>query len=137
MATQRCGLDPEQADWKGQPLFVYDLGAEWWDLTGLPMVFAVWAVKNLAANPALPQSFQDSAAYGLAHLDEIVEAESVGRDLAPDLIRSYLTTNTSFGLGEREQHSLSTFLRAAAELGLVESSREVAYMDEPAVAEAE
>ena len=130
-------LDPEQADWKGQPLFVYDLGAEWWDLTGLPMVFAVWAVKNLAANPALPQSFQDSAAYGLAHLDEIVEAESVGRDLAPDLIRSYLTTNTSFGLGEREQHSLSTFLRAAAELGLVESSREVAYMDEPAVAEAE
>ena len=130
-------LDPEQADWKGQPLFVYDLGAEWWELTGLPMVFAVWAVKNLAADPALPQSFQDSATYGLEHLDEIVDVESVERDLAPDLIRSYLTTNTSFGLGEREQRSLATFLRSAAELGLVDSSREVAYMDEPAVAEAE
>ena len=130
-------LDPEQADWKGQPLFVYDLGAEWWEMTGLPMVFAVWAVKNLAADTALPQSFQESAVYGLEHLEEIVEVESVARDLAPDLIRSYLTTNTSFGLGEPEQRSLATFLRSAAELGLVDSRREIAYIDEPAVAEAE
>ena len=130
-------LDPEQADWNGQPLFVYDLGAEWREMTGLPMVFAVWAVKNLAADAALPQSFQESAAYGLAHLDEIAEAESVRRGLAPDLIRSYLTDNTSFGLGDSEQRGLSLFLRSAAELGLVDSLCEVAYMDEPAVAEAE
>ena len=130
-------LDPDQADWKGQPLFVYDLGAEWWEMTGLPMVFAVWAVKNLAAEPALPRTFQESAAYGLGHLDEIVESESVQRDLAPDLIRGYLTENTRFGLGDPEQRSLSLFLRASAELGLVDLRSEVAYMDEPAVAETE
>ncbi len=130
-------LDPDQADWKGQPLFVYDLGAEWWEMTGLPMVFAVWAVKNLAADAALPQTFQESAAYGLAHLDEIVKSESDERDFAPDLIRAYLTENTKFELGDPEQRSLSLFLRSAAELGLVDLRSEVAYMDEPAVAEAE
>ena len=74
-------LDPEQTDWRGRPIFVYDLGLEWVDLTGLPMVFAVWAVKNLAANPDLPVHFVDSADYGRQHIDEIIATESEKRDL--------------------------------------------------------
>ena len=128
-------LDPDRKEWKGQPLFVYDLGAEWWEMTGLPMVFAVWAVKSRAADPELPRHFQESAAYGLEHLDEIVELESVQRGLDPDLIRRYLTRNTRFDLGEPEQRSLSLFLRLASELGLAGSHSEAAYLAEPAVAE--
>ena len=130
-------LDPGQADWRGQPLFVYDLGAEWVEMTGLPMVFAVWAVKNLAANPALPLLFQASLDFGLSHLDDIVEQESVSRNLPPELVRDYLAHNTTFEFGEAEQRSLALFLRSAFELGVVDSSREVAYMGEPAVAETE
>ena len=130
-------LGSDRTDWKGQPLFVYDLGNEWWKMTGLPMVFAVWAVKNLVADPALPQIFQESVLYGQKHMDEIVASESIRRNFAPDLIRRYLTQNTSFGLGNLEQRSLSEFLTAASDLGLVDMQYEVTYMDEPAVAETE
>jgi len=127
-------LDPQQKQWRGQPLFVYDLGAEWLSLTGLPMVFAVWAVKNLVADPALTPLFQESAAYGQRRVDEIVESESRERDLPPELVREYLTRNTAFGLGEDEQRSLAQFLRSAAELGLAPSPRELPYVSEPEVA---
>lgn len=130
-------LDPKQADWRGKPLFVYDLGAEWFQMTGLPMVFAVWAVKKLAADPSLPQVFQDSADFGRRHLDDIVASESTARNLPAELVRSYLTENTGFDLREPEQRSLLLFLKSAAELGIVEPVREIAYMDQPAVAETE
>ena len=130
-------LDPQQTDWRGRPIFVYDLGSEWAELTGLPMVFAVWAVKNLAADPNLPMHFVDSADYGRQHLDDIIAEESEKRNLSPELVSRYLREHTSFDLGEREQRSLATFLRSAAELGLVGPLTDLAYLEEPAVAERE
>lgn len=130
-------LDSDQADWKGQPLFVYDLGNEWWKLTGLPMVFAVWAVNSLSVTSAMPQVFQDSASYGCERIDEIVDFESPRRKLDSDLVRRYLTENTKFDLGAQERHSLMRFLAEASDLGLVDWRSEVTYVDEPAVAETE
>lgn len=130
-------LDLAKREWRGRPLFIYDLGEEWVKLTGLPMVFAVWAVKNLVADPSLTPFFIDSLDYGRRHFDQIVESESKRRDLPADLVREYLTENTSFDFGEPEQASLSLFLRSAGELGLVEPPGEIAYLEEPAVAERE
>jgi len=130
-------LDSSQADWKGQPIFVYDLGNEWWKLTGLPMVFAVWAVKNLSVTSTMPQIFQDSASYGCERIDEIVDFESPRRKLDAGLVRRYLTENTKFELGSQERRSLMKFLTEASDLGLVDWRSEITYIDEPAVAEME
>ena len=94
-------------------------------------------MKNLAADPNLPMHFVDSADYGRQHLDDIIATESEKRNLSPELVRRYLREHTSFDLGEREQHSLATFLRSAAELGIVGPLTELAYLEEPAVAERE
>jgi len=55
-------------------LHVYDLGAEWFEMTGLPMVFAVWAGRKGTVTPELVASFQESCRYGLARMEEIVAA---------------------------------------------------------------
>ncbi len=122
-------LDPGLSEWRGRPLFVYDLGAEWVETTGLPMVFAVWAVKNLAADPDDPAVFQASAAYGFSHIDEIVKREGVGRGYPADLARRYLTEHISYEFGAAEQSSLGYFLRAAADLGLAPKMPEPSYVE--------
>ncbi|MCY4585808.1 MAG: menaquinone biosynthesis protein [Bryobacterales bacterium] len=122
-------LDPGLSEWRGRPLFVHDLGAEWVEMTGLPMVFAVWAVKNLAADPDDPAVFQASAAYGFAHIDEIVRREGVERGYPADLARRYLTENISYEFGAAEQSSLEYFLRAASDLGLAPPMPVPSYLE--------
>ncbi len=128
-------IDARMSEWRGNPVFVYDLGAEWIELTGGPMVFAVWAVKNLVADPSLGSVFRASATYGKDHLEEIIAVESKSRDLPEDLVRRYLTEHIFYDFGEAEQRSLALFLRSAAELGLVEKMPELAYLEQATLAE--
>ena len=47
-AALLIGDDALRAKYKtSDSLYVYDLGREWKDLTGLPMVFAVWAIRRV------------------------------------------------------------------------------------------
>ena len=96
------------------PWHVYDLGAEWVEMTGLPMVFAVWAGRKGTVTPELAAAFQDSCRYGLAHLEEIVAAESAARGFAPDVVRQYLTRHIVHELGPRDYQGMKLFLEYAS-----------------------
>lgn len=122
-------IDPAMNEWRGLPVHVYDMGGEWVELTGLPMVYAVWAAKQEIADPGLIQPFVDSKAHGLARRDEIVAAETGIRDLPRELIRRYITRHISYELGERERRALSLFLRWAGGLGLVDEGVEARYLE--------
>jgi len=111
-------IDPEMESWRGKPVHVFDMGGEWVETTGLPMVFAVWAAKAAVADPQIANVLQGSAAYGREQLEEIIAEESAARDLSPELVRDYLTNRIVFELGEREQRGMRTYLEAARDLGL-------------------
>jgi predicted solute-binding protein len=96
------------------PWHVYDLGAEWLALTGLPMVFAVWAGRQGTVTPALVAAFQQSCRYGLERMEEIVAAESAARGFAPDLVRQYLTRHIVHELGPRDYQGMELFLDYAS-----------------------
>jgi predicted solute-binding protein len=93
---------------------VYDLGAEWMEMTGLPMVFAVWAGRRGMVSLELVAAFQESCRYGLAHLDEIVANESEARGFAPDVVREYLTRYIVHELGPRDYQGMELFLDYAS-----------------------
>ena len=97
------------------PYHVYDLGAEWMDLTGLPMVFAVWAGRPGTATAEVGEAFRESLRYGQEKMDEIVAIESARREFAPELVREYLTRHIVHELGEREYAGMERFLEWAAE----------------------
>ena len=106
------------------PFRALDLGHEWTQMTGLPMVFAVWAAR--AGVPRQdPESFLASLRHGMQHLDEIVRQEHSRRGISAELAREYLTRNIVFDLGDREYDGLSLFLQYAAELRNPEASRKV------------
>jgi chorismate dehydratase len=97
------------------PFHVLDLGAEWTGMTGLPMVFAVWAARA-AASPQDPKPFLDSLRFGLDHIDDIARSEHAKAGVSEQLARSYLKENIVFELGDREYAGLTTFLQYASEL---------------------
>ena len=127
-------LDPKLETWRGRPVHVYDLGAEWMEMTSLPMVFAVWASKKSTSDASSVATLNESGAYGKAHLDEIVAGESERLGFTTELVHEYLTKYIRFDLGEREREAMRLYLRLAAELGLVEARPEIPFLVEQAVA---
>jgi predicted solute-binding protein len=97
------------------PYLVYDLGAEWVEMTGLPMVFAVWAGRKEAVTPEVGNAFRESCRYGRERIEEIVAAESPQRDFPPALVREYLTRHIVHELGARDYEGMDLFLRYALE----------------------
>lgn len=100
-------IDPERL-----PYHVYDLGAEWLEMTGLPMVFAVWAGRHRAV-AGVAEAFTASLRYGQEHIDEIVSIESGRRGFDPELVRQYLTRHIVHKLGPREYEGMERFLSYA------------------------
>lgn len=99
----------------------HDLAAFWRARTGLPFVFAFWAMRNSApaetglATEEIIRDFQHSRDQGLAHLDELV-AEWTERIALPEqIIRSYWTKNIHYTLDAECIDGLELFYRYAAE----------------------
>ena len=81
------------------PYASYDLGAEWMDLTGLPMVFALWSGPAHFMQPEYRQAFAASCRFGLDHMDDIVRISAEERGYSEALVRTYLTRHIEFELG--------------------------------------
>ena len=126
-------IDPRMDSWRGRPVRVHDLGTAWLEMTGLPMVFAVWGMKNLASADGLPEALAESAAYGRNRIDDIIAAESLRLDLEPGAVREYLTRRVRYELGGRERQAMRLYLRLASELGLVEAPPDVRFLEPAAL----
>jgi predicted solute-binding protein len=102
------------------PYHALDLGAEWWAMTGLPMVFAVWAGKRERVAPLLDAgieaAFRKSLQFGLLDMNTIVAEESRRRGFPEDLVRRYLSEHIVFHVGGRERDGMERFLQYAMEL---------------------
>ena len=83
----------------GLPFAVMDLGEEWVAMTGLPMVFAVWACRKDAKADWLAEAFADSCRYGRERLEEIARQEAAARGLdevrAAEQVQGFLTGDHS------------------------------------------
>ena len=95
------------------PFETLDLGEVWNDMTGLPMVFAVWSGRKELIREPYEQAFRDSCRFGLEHMDELVAHESTARNFASPLVRKYLTEHIVFELGKRDLEGMKLYLKHA------------------------
>jgi predicted solute-binding protein len=101
---------------KGLNYRCLDLGQEWFELTGLPMVFALWAGRPGALTPTLVDLLQGSCQFGLSELDRIASEESGQRGFTHRLVDSYLRQNVQFELTASHHEGMQTFLEYARAL---------------------
>jgi chorismate dehydratase len=106
---------------------VIDLAAEWNALTGLPFVFAVWAVRPEVEHPDLPFYFKSSLRYGLSSLDTLVREAAAELGLDTSEVRAYLTENLHFFLRAEELEGLEEFYRRAHSHGLILEPRPIEF----------
>ncbi len=103
--------------------FPFDLGKAWRALTGLPFVFAVWAVRvpvwadRAAEVRALHRALLRSKAYSLAETEAIVAVAVARTGLPRDACRRYLQERLSFDLSPRHLEGLRIFLRMLTDAG--------------------
>jgi cyclic dehypoxanthinyl futalosine synthase len=102
---------------------VLDLGREWNHLTGLPMVFALWAARPGVLAPEDVHEVMRAAQDGLGRRAEIARAFARERGGDPERWRRYLTQRIHFGLGSHELDGLEAFLGKAAARGLLPETR--------------
>jgi chorismate dehydratase len=111
-------------DAPGQGLYVTDLGAAWRAWTGLPMVFATWAVRRdyAAEHPGRVKDVHDaflrSRELCLAELDEAAAAAARWEPFDAETLAAYFRV-LDFSLGERQLAGLREFARRAADRGAV------------------
>lgn len=90
-----------------------DLGEEWYALTGLPFVFAVWAVNPQLAAADLMPMLHRSKESGLNSLREISQSESDRLGLPEEVCFTYLSQVIDYDLTEDHIEGLTLFRQKA------------------------
>jgi chorismate dehydratase len=107
--------------------YAYDLGQEWQDWTGLPFVYAVWAVRQGVDLHGVDQGLLEAKKHGLSRAGIIAEREAGHLKLDSGFCRRYLSTILSFDLGPREQAGLQRFNALASEMNLAPKGVDLEY----------
>jgi chorismate dehydratase len=97
---------------QGESPFVYDLSEEWYKLTRLPFVFAVWVLRT-----DVPQEQFD--AFEKALTDSYCEGRQMVKEIAAERANEYITEdeaaayvrNFSYTIGDMERRGMEEFRR--------------------------
>jgi len=117
-------------------LHVYDLAEEWRKHTGLPFVFAFWAIRSDSAEWFGPGKSEDrrvdflaAKLEGTAHADELAALYSERLGLPREDLFSYLTEAISYDLDDESLQGLRLYYELASEAGLIQEARSLVFLE--------
>ena len=114
---------------EGRFTHAWDLGALWWEMTGLPFVFAAWCGRPGVLTDTDARLLETAKARGLLHRP-ILAAEHAQRcGLSAVSLESYLHDAIRYDFGDDERRGLERFYADAAAAGLLPKAR-VRFFDE-------
>ncbi|RJQ47280.1 MAG: hypothetical protein C4534_01410 [Gaiellales bacterium] len=127
------GDDALRAFYRGGWKHSYDLGEEWKQFTGLPMVYALWAVTRKFFNlrPDEAYEVQERLLYSIEYCrgnwDEVVAAASRVYPFTPELLSSYFA-KLRYDLTDEYRLGLMEFYRRAAAVGLLDHTPDLNFI---------
>jgi chorismate dehydratase len=101
-----------------------DLGTAWKEMTFLPFVYAVFALRE-SAPPSIGPLLREAKTRGLAARLEIASAFAADKGLGAASLVDYLERNIRFDLGPREMSGLRLFQEALLEEDLLDRPRDI------------
>ncbi|HEY1694043.1 MAG TPA: cyclic dehypoxanthinyl futalosine synthase [Polyangiaceae bacterium] len=104
---------------EGRYPHVVDLGQAWWELTGLPFVFAAWCGRPGALSADDERLLERARIAGLERRDAIADDHAARTGLPAASLRAYLRDAIRYDLGDEERRGLERFYGDAANAGLL------------------
>ena len=96
---------------------IWDLGAAWEELTKLPFVYAVWALRRGVENSALRRQLREARDLGLDTLETIIRNRT---EYDYDFRKDYLSWHIHYHLGADEKRGLARFMELLRKHGVKE-----------------
>lgn len=90
----------------GHPHEIFDLGVAWTEMTRLPFVFAVWALRRGIENSELRRELRAAKNFGLETLDALIETR---QEYDEDFRRDYFEWNIHYHLAADEKRGIEKF----------------------------
>ena len=94
---------------------IFDLGTAWYELTNLPFVYAVWALRRGIENKALRSELRQAKHFGLETLDYVIETHE---EYDEDFRRDYLGWHVHYHLASDEKRGIAKFSELLQKHGL-------------------
>lgn len=95
---------------------VFDLGEMWTEETGLPFVYAVYAVNKGVKLGENLDALQESKSIGIRLVEKIAKIESEKLGLGEQICLRYITERIRYDLGEREIDGILAYSKFLLEL---------------------
>jgi chorismate dehydratase len=114
---------------------VYDLAEEWRKHTGLPFVFAFWAVRSdsKALDGGIGGSdgvdFLAAKREGLEHVGELADLYAERLGLEQEDLLKYLTESIHYDLDAESLRGLELYYDLASQSGLIDKPRPVVFCE--------
>jgi chorismate dehydratase len=111
-------------------LQIYDLADEWRAMTGLPFVFAVWALSEEIRERSreIVSDLIAAKLEGIENIEKIAARSAAEIDLPFSDLLSYLRENVNYDLDEENLAGLRQYYLFAEEHGLIPEARELLFV---------
>jgi predicted solute-binding protein len=86
---------------------IWDLGQAWFEITGLPFVFAAWSLRRGLENSGLRRQLREARDFGLDTLDHIIQSRT---EYTLDFRKDYLGWHLHYHLGTDEKRGIARFI---------------------------
>jgi chorismate dehydratase len=86
---------------------IWDLGAAWYEMTALPFVYAVWALRRGVQNSELRRHLLEARDFGLDTLDHIIRSRT---EYDEEFRKDYLGWHIHYHLGADEKRGVEKFI---------------------------
>ncbi|MCF6159439.1 MAG: hypothetical protein E3K32_12925 [wastewater metagenome] len=104
-----------------------DLGQVWFEYTGLPFVYAVWAIKKDHHIPGINALLKDTKEAGIRSVDIIAAEEAQRLQLPYERCLHYLTHSIRYDLGKNEIKGLKAFYQHIVSSGPASKDMEIVF----------
>lgn len=106
-----------------------DLGEEWYDMTGLPFVYAFWAGHESGMTGKDIDAVKKSYELGKMQIEQIARDYAQDHPLPWKSYFTYLDRHISYEFGNEEEEGLMEFFRYAFFFGLIEHIPELHFYE--------
>ena len=111
-----------------EPVQVFDLAERWRFLTGLPFVFAFWAVREGFEDGTVVDVLKQSRDFGVANIPTITAKYSEQLQIKKEFLQEYLERNVHYYMDQACLEALELFYKKATHAGALTAVRNLQFI---------